>query len=219
MSRFVKKVKKWTGRSEEPNAAIAHAPGQVVPAQQLAAPPLLKGPESYGLFLRYEPPGPGTAFQDDPFVNFIAIHGLNGHADKTWTNDNGTNWLRDLLPKSLPQCRVYTFGYSSEVVFSSSYGTVRDFASRLLASVQDEWEKWPKVDLVRIAMSWHSPSRVGPPSQHLRLDSGNTIYDLYLSQPWRNCLQASELISLSRSSGSCARTAVLTAVFLLPRLL
>ena len=39
-------------------------------------------------------------------VDIIAIHGLNGHRLKTWTHDNGTLWLRDLLPKTLPGCRA-----------------------------------------------------------------------------------------------------------------
>jgi hypothetical protein len=32
----------------------------------------------------------------------VAVHGLNGHSEKTWTADNGVNWLRDLLPEDFP---------------------------------------------------------------------------------------------------------------------
>ncbi|KAK0709354.1 hypothetical protein B0T26DRAFT_623891, partial [Lasiosphaeria miniovina] len=52
-------------------------------------------------------------------VDIIDIHGLNGHPFNTWTHENGTLWLRDLLPGHLPGCRVYTYGYPSDV-FSKS---------------------------------------------------------------------------------------------------
>ncbi|OCL02322.1 hypothetical protein AOQ84DRAFT_357452 [Glonium stellatum] len=42
----------------------------------------------------------------DPIVDIIAVHGLNGHRDKTWTAGNGVNWLRDLLPQDLPNARI-----------------------------------------------------------------------------------------------------------------
>jgi hypothetical protein len=40
-------------------------------------------------------------------------NGLNGHCEKTWTTDNGANWLRDLLPHDLPNARILSWGYDA----------------------------------------------------------------------------------------------------------
>ncbi|OCK96149.1 uncharacterized protein K441DRAFT_657484 [Cenococcum geophilum 1.58] len=49
----------------------------------------------------------------DPIVDIIAVHGLNGHRDETWTAGNGVNWLRDLLPQDLPNARIMAWGYDA----------------------------------------------------------------------------------------------------------
>jgi hypothetical protein len=64
--------------------------------------------------------------------DIVAIHGLNGDPYETWTHENGRLWLRDFLPSSLPTSRVYTFGYSSEVAFTKSRGSVDQYARILL---------------------------------------------------------------------------------------
>ncbi|KAK7997595.1 hypothetical protein PG989_005635 [Apiospora arundinis] len=79
---------------------------------------------------------PNTAATQQFDVDIIAIHGLNGNAFTTWTHANGTFWLQDLLPECLPGSRIFTYGYPSQVAFNSSYATVRDYARRLLSSVQ-----------------------------------------------------------------------------------
>ncbi|OIW34693.1 hypothetical protein CONLIGDRAFT_658495 [Coniochaeta ligniaria NRRL 30616] len=73
-------------------------------------------------------------------VDIIAVHGLNGDAYTTWTHGNGTLWLRDLLPKVLPGCRVYTYGYPSQVAFSTSFAEVQEYSRRLLSSIRDVQE-------------------------------------------------------------------------------
>ncbi|SCO50241.1 uncharacterized protein FFMR_10204 [Fusarium fujikuroi] len=66
-------------------------------------------------------------------VDIIAIHGLNGSAKKTWTDSTtGNCWLEDLLPESIPRCRVMTFGYDSKLAFSKSRSGVEAFAQDLL---------------------------------------------------------------------------------------
>jgi len=45
--------------------------------------------------------------------SIVAVHGLNGHREKTWTADNGVHWLRDLLPEDLPNARVLCWGYDA----------------------------------------------------------------------------------------------------------
>ncbi|KAJ3568871.1 hypothetical protein NPX13_g6271 [Xylaria arbuscula] len=93
-------------------------------------------PERFGLFYLNES-APDSA-QDDRYpVDIIAIHGLNGNADTTWTHENGTMWVRDILPGFIPGCRVYTYGYPSEVAFSSSLASVKDVSRGLLSAVRD----------------------------------------------------------------------------------
>lgn len=45
--------------------------------------------------------------------SIVAIHGLNGHREKTWTADNDVCWLRDLLPLRIPRARVISWGYDA----------------------------------------------------------------------------------------------------------
>lgn len=72
-------------------------------------------------------------------VDIVAVHGLNGHREKTWrASTTGLNWLSDeqCLQKDIPNARVLAFGYNSRTYFSRSDSDVRDFASELLAALQ-----------------------------------------------------------------------------------
>jgi hypothetical protein len=53
------------------------------------------------------------AFHTLTFSSIVAVHGLNGHRDKTWTAANGVHWLRDLLPTDLPHARIFCWGYDA----------------------------------------------------------------------------------------------------------
>lgn len=68
-------------------------------------------------------------------VDLIAIHGLGGHAVKTWTDGNKF-WLRDFLPLNFPQVRVLTFGFDSSFVFNASKASIPDIAIQLLSGIQ-----------------------------------------------------------------------------------
>ncbi|PVF91422.1 hypothetical protein CPB86DRAFT_878527 [Serendipita vermifera] len=50
----------------------------------------------------------------NPLIDIIAIHGLDGHRERSWTAENGTMWLRDLLPLDIPSARILTYGYDSD---------------------------------------------------------------------------------------------------------
>jgi len=63
------------------------------------------------------------------------MHGLNGDAYKSWKHHNGTLWLQDLLPKSLPGARIFSYGYPSRFFFNKSVAGIRDYAQRLLSSL------------------------------------------------------------------------------------
>ncbi|KAJ4422570.1 hypothetical protein N0V82_002798 [Gnomoniopsis sp. IMI 355080] len=73
-------------------------------------------------------------------VDIVAVHGLNGHYENTWTSihKDGTpsNWLKIMLPKIAQQehvnTRVMSFSYNSSVQFSKSTSDVFVFADQLL---------------------------------------------------------------------------------------
>lgn len=90
-------------------------------------------PEGYGLHVLVDkdPDGEGI-------VDVVAVHGLNGHYEKTWTAllQDGTpmNWLKDMLPKTdlTVNTRIMSFSYNSSVQFSKSTSDVFIFADQLL---------------------------------------------------------------------------------------
>ncbi|RYO22803.1 hypothetical protein AA0113_g12761 [Alternaria arborescens] len=58
----------------------------------------------------------------NPVIDIVAVHGLNGQCEKTWTAGNGidsVNWLRDLLPHDLPNARILSWGYDANTHSSS----------------------------------------------------------------------------------------------------
>lgn len=68
--------------------------------------------------------------------SIVAIHGLDGHLTQSWTAENGTQWLRDLLPEKVPYARVLTYGYDGftrgERVANES---THDLAKNLVSSL------------------------------------------------------------------------------------
>ncbi|KAK9774282.1 putative Ankyrin repeat protein [Seiridium cardinale] len=71
-------------------------------------------------------------------VDIVAVHGLNGHYERTWTtclqdeNKTPVNWLKDLLPLRVRNARIMSFAYNSTVQFSKSTADVYIFAEQLL---------------------------------------------------------------------------------------
>ncbi|KAF8510299.1 hypothetical protein BU17DRAFT_98255 [Hysterangium stoloniferum] len=70
-----------------------------------------------------------------PLIDIVAIHGLDGHREASWTADNGKLWLRDLLPRDVPSARILTYGYDAytESTATSSTQTLDDHAENFLA--------------------------------------------------------------------------------------
>lgn len=72
----------------------------------------------------------------------VAVHGLGGDSDSTWTKGN-TNWIRHLLPRSdyFKEARIFSFGYDSAAFLSpfskSSNGRTFVFAEALLNDLSD----------------------------------------------------------------------------------
>ncbi|RYP68500.1 hypothetical protein DL771_006652 [Monosporascus sp. 5C6A] len=51
-------------------------------------------------------------------VAIVAIHGLNGHYERTWTDEKtGVNWLRDCI--AIGNARIMSFSYNSSVQFNA----------------------------------------------------------------------------------------------------
>lgn len=67
----------------------------------------------------------------DEDCSIIAIHGLNAHSTRTWISEaSNISWLFDknLLPRSIPNARVLTWGYNPN--FSNL--EPHDFSRRIL---------------------------------------------------------------------------------------
>ena len=69
-------------------------------------------------------------------LDIVAVHGLMGNPYTTWTrgkDPNGKPWISDFLPSQLPHARVFSYGYDSNFVRSSSVAGIPEFAMNLLA--------------------------------------------------------------------------------------
>lgn len=73
------------------------------------------------------------------FRSIVAIHGLNGHRERTWTASNGVNWLLDLLPNDMPKSRIMSYGYNVNVFDHGGHGlnqqSVYDHARTLISDL------------------------------------------------------------------------------------
>ena len=89
---------------------------------------------------------------DDPLVDVVFVHGLNGHPYNTWaTSKPSTYWPSDLLPSALQdqRCRILTYGYDANVTAFTD-GTSKDrihnhaehLASRLVANRSVSLTRW-----------------------------------------------------------------------------
>jgi hypothetical protein len=80
----------------------------------------------------------------DSVDSIVAIHGPNGHPERTWARETDATpprsimWLRDFLPDKLPNARIMTFGYDSQVAFSRGTATVKDSARRLIVLLKQK---------------------------------------------------------------------------------
>lgn len=94
--------------------------------------------EQLGLFLISDGLTPENDSRKEAFdVDIIAIHGLNGDPYKTWTDEKtDTLWLRDLLPHDVPGARIFTYGYPSRLLCSTSEATISNYAEHLLSHLE-----------------------------------------------------------------------------------
>ncbi|KAH8748586.1 hypothetical protein BGZ57DRAFT_969480 [Hyaloscypha finlandica] len=81
-------------------------------------------------------------------VDIIAVHGLNprsknnvDHAWDTWRTPAGPQgrlWLRDDLPQSIPESRIFLYEYNSTAAYGKSRDTFIDEANELLEQISME---------------------------------------------------------------------------------
>ncbi|KAI9889221.1 MAG: hypothetical protein M1814_005670 [Vezdaea aestivalis] len=81
--------------------------------------------------------------QGGEVVDIVFIHGLNGNRSAAWTAPGATApWPQTLLPASIPQARIMTFGYDADVVKWKAVSTnrIRNHATNLLIALSNHRE-------------------------------------------------------------------------------
>ncbi|PVF97374.1 hypothetical protein CPB86DRAFT_815646 [Serendipita vermifera] len=93
-----------------------------------------------------------------PVVDIVAIHGLGGHRERSWTakNDkNGKMWLKDFLPDDIPNARILTYGHNADT-HSVTYMPAQNIFSLAETFVEDlilERRTDPKRPIIFLAHS------------------------------------------------------------------
>lgn len=77
--------------------------------------------------------------------SIIAVTGLAGHALGSFRSSKSTAvWLRDWLPKDIPEARIFTYGYDKKLIDSTMKASIQDYAKSLSSDIalirQDEVE-------------------------------------------------------------------------------
>ncbi|RKK67319.1 hypothetical protein BFJ69_g14612 [Fusarium oxysporum] len=74
----------------------------------------------------------------DCHIDVIAVCGLGGHALGSFKEKNGRFvWLRDALPSDIPNARILTYGYNSQLVGSESFQSLTDLGRTLQVDLED----------------------------------------------------------------------------------
>ncbi|KAM5362835.1 hypothetical protein ACJA88_002343 [Fusarium oxysporum] len=78
------------------------------------------------------------ASDKDCHIDVIAVCGLGGHALGSFKEKNGRFvWLRDALPSDIPNARIFTYGYNSQLVDSQSFQSLTDLGRALQVDLED----------------------------------------------------------------------------------
>ncbi|KAH6885412.1 hypothetical protein B0T10DRAFT_577100 [Thelonectria olida] len=163
-------------------------------SSQDPAPSLSLAEEPFSLISLHEPVRPAQA-------TIVAVHGLGGDSQKTWTNPNTEfSWLKDGLAQDLPQFRVLTFHYKT--IYSPKPGiSITGIATTLLSLLERHLETNPS-PIIFIA---HSLGGLivkqlfvhGPPASLVR---DNTVGILFFGTPHRGSSQESWSATFSKIS-------------------
>ncbi|KAK0648078.1 ribonuclease-like protein p/mrp subunit [Cercophora newfieldiana] len=138
---------------------------------------------------------------NDPIVDIVTVHGLNGDAFRTFTSQSsGRCWLDDpeMLPKDLPNCRILTFSYPATVAMllgRTSSDRVLQHAQTLVAELvaDRELENATQRPIIFVCHSLggiivkralvYSASRTGQKIEHLHSIFTSTYGILFLATP------------------------------------
>ncbi|KAF5231474.1 hypothetical protein FANTH_13386 [Fusarium anthophilum] len=75
---------------------------------------------------------------NDCQIDLIAVCGLGGHALGSFKEKNGRFvWLRDALPSDIPNARILTYGYNSQLIGSESFQSLTDLGRTLQIDLED----------------------------------------------------------------------------------
>ncbi|EMT69606.1 Protein SERAC1 [Fusarium odoratissimum] len=73
----------------------------------------------------------------DCHIDVIAVCGLGGHALGSFKEKDGRFvWLRDALPSDIPNARILTYGYNSQLVGSESFQSLTDLGRTLQVDLE-----------------------------------------------------------------------------------
>ncbi|KAF6811391.1 hypothetical protein CPLU01_15120 [Colletotrichum plurivorum] len=78
---------------------------------------------------------PLTEADDDDAVDIVAVPGLASHPIGSWkSSQRGSSkvWLRDFLPRDIPNARVLIYGYDTKLLGSDSRQSIEDMSIMLL---------------------------------------------------------------------------------------
>ncbi|KAI3333095.1 hypothetical protein F4824DRAFT_491112 [Ustulina deusta] len=83
----------------------------------------------YGITPLYE-------HEKDAYVDLIAVTGLGGHAFGSWKSPTSDEmWLRDYLPKDIPNHRVILYGYNTKLQESQSKQSIEDLGATFMENI------------------------------------------------------------------------------------
>ncbi|KAL8750818.1 MAG: hypothetical protein Q9199_006829 [Rusavskia elegans] len=152
---------------------------------------------------------------EDPVVDIVAVHGLNGGPIKTWTtNKTDKFWLADqeMLPKHMSNARILSFGYDASVAAffgRTSSDTILQHAHTLVAELVADRQLEGAMNrpiifichslggiVVKRALAY-SASRTSKLIQHLHSIFVSTYAILFLGTPHQGSDKA-ELASTGR---------------------
>ena len=87
--------------------------------------------ECRGIFVVKDKPA-----HDTSAIDIVAVHGLGGHYEKTWSvcDESGReiNWLREFLPRSVDNARIMSFGFKPILPIDELAAFFNNFAEQLL---------------------------------------------------------------------------------------
>lgn len=84
------------------------------------------------------------------FYSVISITGLAGRAFASWQCVTGEMWLRDFLPKDIPNARVLVYGYQATLQKSKSAAGIQEYTATFISLLRTYLKDDPPVILLTL---------------------------------------------------------------------